>query len=210
MKQFTLKLFSIFLISLMAFVVQASTIPLSEVKTRDLTSQQQAWFMKEFPRSYMSVYDSKTFLITKDDKAIVLGPENSKDKETWLIDAAKDEFENYVLKPKPGYKALLVEYQGKPIGSILYRLLDNNNTIYVAQYFIVPEFQKHGIGKHLLVTTLSSMYPDAKRYEVLARHQNDAAFLVYQSAGFSFGDIAIVKKYDYDPLRYMSFFKDIH
>lgn len=211
-------IFVIGLVALMAQTVfaQPSTaqqkpnqVNFKNISTQTLTEGNQAWFMKAFPRSFMSVYTNKTFVITKQNKPTVLGPKNKADKQKWLEDTAKDEFENYVLKPKPGYKAILIEYKKKPIGTILYRLLDKEKTIYVAQYFIMPEYQKKGIGKYLLAEALPKLHPEYTRYEILARHQNDAAFLLYDKSGFSFGDIDIVKKYDYDPLRYMSFFKDI-
>jgi ribosomal protein S18 acetylase RimI-like enzyme len=198
------------MIGLLSLSTQAATLNFSELTTPNLTKAQQDWFLKEFPRSFMSVYRDKTFIITKNENPVVLGPKNIEDKKIWLTDTAKDEFENYVLAPKSGYKAILIEYQKKPIGTILYRLLDNEKTVYIAQYFIVPEFQKKGIGQYLLMKVLPGLHPEYKRYEILARHQNDAAFLLYSKSGFSFGDLEIVKKYDYDPLRYMSFYKVVH
>lgn len=103
---------------------------------------------------------------------------------------------------------MVIEYKKKPIGALLYRLLENEKTIYLAQYFIAPNFHKKGIATHILLNTLPNLHPDYKRYEILARHQNDAAFLLYRKAGFAIGDIELVKKYDYDPLRYTSFYKD--
>ncbi len=207
MRNFFLRL-TLIITAILPFIVGAASIDFKEVTIADLTKKYQPWFIKEFPKGFMAVYHDKTFVITKEGKPTILGPTNTKDKQVWLLETAKEEFQDYVLTPKEGYKAILIEYQKQPIGSLLYRMLENEKTIYLAQYFIDPEFQKKGIGVHLLLNILPALHPDYKRYEILARHQNDAAFLLYKKAGFSIGDEAMVKKYDYDPLRYMSFYKD--
>lgn len=210
MKKHILKLFLILIVGLSSCISQATIINFAEITTQTLTKADEAWFMKEFPRSFMAVYQNKTFIITKDEKPMLLGPSNTNEKNIWLLDTAKDEFQNYVLSAKEGYKGILIQYQKKPIGIMLYQLLDKDKIFYLAQYFIIPEYQKKGVGQYLLINVLPKLHPEYKRYEILARHQNDAAFLLYNKSGFSFGDIAIVKKYDYDPLRYMSFYKSIN
>lgn len=178
-----------------------------DITTTPLTQTKESWFIKEFTRSFLSVYQNKTFVITQDKKPVLLGPQDITQKTKWLDETAKEEFQDYILTPKPGYKGLLIHYQGKPIGTILYRLLENEKTLYLAQYFILPEYQKKGIGVYLLTQVLPSLHPEFKRFDVLARHQNDAALLMYKKAGFTIGNIDLVNKYDYDPLRYMSFYK---
>ncbi len=89
-------------------------------------------------------------------------------------------------------------------------MLNNEKTIYLAQYFILPEFQRKGIGQYILTEMIPKAHPTYKRYEILVRHQNDAAVMLYSKAGFILGDTALAKKYDYDPLRYMSFYKNIN
>lgn len=142
MKKNILKLILILIIGLSSCVSQAAIINFAEVTTQDLTKADEAWFIKEFPRSFMAVYQNKTFVITKDEKPLLLGPNNIDEKNIWLMDTAKDEFQNYVLAAKDGYKAILIQYQKKPIGIMLYRLLNKDKILYLAQYFIVPEYQK--------------------------------------------------------------------
>ncbi|XVN43064.1 MAG: GNAT family N-acetyltransferase [Candidatus Rickettsia vulgarisii] len=97
----------------------------------------------------------------------------------------------------------------KLVGCLFYQLLDNK-TLYLAQYFIIPEFQRQKIGYYVIDQVLPKLYPEYKRYEVLLRYQNDVAILLYNKLGFTIGDIDLVKKYSYDPLRYMSFYKDLN
>jgi len=84
-----------------------------------------------------------------------------------------------------------------------------DDIIYLAQYFIIPKYQKQGIGLHVIGAILPKLHPEYKRYEVLTRHQNDAAMLLYKKLGFSVGDILLVHKYEYDPLRYIGFYKQL-
>ena len=106
-------------------------------------------------------------------------------------------------------KALGVIKNGEIIGSLFYRLIDDK-TIYLAQYFIVPQYQKLGIGLYVVDSILPKLHPEYKRYEVLTRHQNDAAILLYKKLGFLVGDISLVVKYEYDPLRYIGFYKNLN
>jgi ribosomal protein S18 acetylase RimI-like enzyme len=210
MKRTLMNLFFIFAISLSLFA-QANQVNLaSDITTVPLTKESESWFIQEFPKSFMSVYQNKTFIITNNGKPVILGPKDTEIKTEWLINTAKEEFQDYIINPKEGYKALLIQDQKKPIGAILYRLVPNEKTLYLAQFFILPQYQKKGIGVYLITNILPRLHPEYKRHEVLARHQNDAAFLLYKDAGFLIGDINIVEKYDYDPLRYISFFKVIH
>ena len=81
--------------------------------------------------------------------------------------------------------------------------------IYLAQYFILPEYQNKKIGTYFLETMLPKLHKQYNKYEVLARHQNEAAILLYNRLDFTIGNIELVKKYGYDPLRYMSFYKEL-
>lgn len=179
----------------------------TSVTVRDLNTTDKAWFMKEFPRSFMEVYKGKVFIITKNKQAVILGPSKNQEKEQWLIDTAKEEFKSYIEEQKVDHKAILILYNNVPVGSFFYRLLDKEKILYFAQCFILPEFQKKGLCSYFIQVILPKLYPDYRRYEVLARDQNDAALLLYRKLDFSIGDIALAQKYGYDPLRYTSFYK---
>lgn len=179
------------------------------VSSRALIASDKEWFNKEFPRSYMAIYVDKAFVITKEKKPFILTRKHKEEKIKWLQETAVEEFQDYVLEPKSGYKAIAILHENKLVGALLYRLLESEKAIYLAQYFIIPEMQKHGIGYYVIDSIMPSLHPDYKRVEILARHQNDAAFSLYNNLGFQVGDEALVRKYDYDPLRYMGFFKDL-
>lgn len=177
------------------------------VTTQLLTKADEAWFKKEFSRSFFKNYDGKVFVITKDEKPIVLGPKDKKDKQAWLDDTAREVFQDYIEQPKEGYKGITILFNGKPVGALLYRLLENGKVLYIAQYFIVPEKQHKGISLAVFLEHLPRLHPDSKRYEVLTRHQNAPAIMLWRKLGFSLGDAKLVEKYGYDPLRYMSGYK---
>ncbi len=180
------------------------------ITTQALEKVDQDWFEQAFVHSFMHIYKNKTFVVTEAGKPKIWGPKESNKKEQWLLDTAKEEFGNYVLAKKEDHKSLLIKYNGQPVGAILYRLgKDKEKTIYIAQLFISPSFQQRGIASYVVNNTLRKLYPSTKRYEVLTRHQNDAALLLYDKLNFMIGDKALVEKYGYNPLYYLGLYKII-
>lgn len=184
-------------------------IDTSLITAQPLQRADQEWFCKEFVHGFMSVYKSETFFITQDGAPKLLGPKDIQEKEKWLQHAAQEEFSEYVGEGKEGYQALKIKYGKKIIGAILYRVQpDEEHTIYLGQLFIHPDFQNQGIGMHVIAKLLPALHPLTKRYEVLTRHQNGAAFRLYcNKLGFKVGDIVLVQKYEYNPLFYIGFYK---
>lgn len=189
------------------YSVEAKNNTIVDVKQRKLILEDEEWFIKEFVRSFLFVYGNKVFYISSNDKDLLLGLKNIQEKEKWLIEAAQDDFDHYVTNPQPGYKALAGFIDSSPVGIILYRELKEERILYLAQGFVVPEYQKKGIGSSLLEKLLEKMEQDYDEFHVLTRHQNDAAIMLYNQLGFSVGTTEIVEKYGYNPMRYISFIK---
>ncbi|OJW67422.1 MAG: hypothetical protein BGO68_00155 [Candidatus Amoebophilus sp. 36-38] len=178
------------------------------ISLQELVKKDETWFYKEFLCGFMTMYQDKTFVITEHSKPKLLGPANIKEKEAWLLETAKEEFNDYVLNKRENYKAFKITYQDEPIGTIFYQLVsDKEQTIYLTQIFITPAFQKKGISAYLINQMLPKLHPTYKRCEVLTRHQNDVALLLYNKLGFSIGDISLVQKYGYNPLYYIGLYK---
>ncbi|CAF1093019.1 unnamed protein product [Brachionus calyciflorus] len=189
------------------FTVDAKNNKKVNVEQRPIVLEDKEWFCKEFLRSFLFVYSNKVFYISKDDKEILLSQRDNKEKEKWLIETAEDEFNDYVVDPKPGYKALVALIDSNPVGIVLYRELKDERILYLAQGFIIPDYQKKGIGSSLLEKLLEGISHDYDEFHVLARHQNDAAMNLYNQLGFSVSNAKIVEKYGYNPMRYISFTK---
>jgi len=184
-------------------------IDTSLITTQKLQKTDKEWFCEDFVRSFMSVYKNETFFITQDGMPKLLEPKHIQEKEKWLQDTAQEEFSEYVLLGKENHKALKIKYNGENVGAILYSLKqDKEHTIYLAQLFIRPDFQKQGISAYVIAKLLPTLHPLSRRYEVLTRHQNGVAFrLYYNKLGFKMGDVALVQKYEYNPLFYMGLYK---
>lgn len=179
-----------------------------DISTRNLRGEDKEWVLRELVEGFMSVYKDKAFVINKGKESIIVGPKDNNEKRSWLRSSFIEEFNNYVSWPKEGYKAVGITLKGSTIGILFYQLKENS-TIYLAQFALTPQYQKHGIGTYVINAVLPVLHPGYKRYEVLTRHQNDAAILLYKKLGFKIGDIDLVKRYDYDPLKYMSFYKNL-
>lgn len=178
------------------------------ISTHPIGKSDLSWFEKAFVQSFRHVYKDKVFVVTEQGKPKVWGPKDLNKKEQWLLDIAKEEFGNYVFPKKEEHKALIIKYSGQPVGAILYQLgKDKHKTIYIAQMFITPAFQQQGIGAYVVDKVLPRLYPSTKRYEILTRHQNDAALLLYTKLNFQVGDKALVEKYAYNPLYYLGLYK---
>jgi len=192
----------------------AAQIDLKKVSLEPMMLWDRYWFVKEFVEAYGGVYADKTFTIKTAEGFKEVGPKSKKEKESWLTSTANNEFADYVVDEKPSYKAYLIRLrQGTVtirIGAILYRVDEINNELYLGQLFVQAEYQKKGIGKHVLTHILPTQYPDVKRYEVLARPQNDAANALYPRAGFTIAPNETVTKYGYDNKFYAAYYKDLH
>lgn len=200
------KVYSI-LIAFSLFFSNALGLDLTkEITIRPLTNADKDLIINQFVESFMDVYRDKVFVITSNQKPLIVTYADTTIKELWLLETAKEEFKEYVTSNKEGYRGIGVLQNGRLIGGLFYRFVDEE-TIYLAQYFITPKCQKQGIGFYVLDRLLPKLHPSYKKYEVLARQQNNAAILLYKKLGFSVGDISLVQKYDYDPLMYMALYK---
>lgn len=178
------------------------------ITTHPIGKSDLTWFEQAFVQGFMSIYRDKTFVVTEAGKPKIWGPQDINKKEQWLLDTAKEEFGSYVFPRKEDHKALIIKYKDQPVGAILYQVgKDKEQTIYIAQLFIAPAYQKQGIATYIIDKVLPRLHPNTKCYEVLARHQNDGALLLYNKLNFSIGDKGLVEKYGYDPLRYLGFYK---
>lgn len=190
---------------------EATTKPIdtSLITTQPLQKNDEKWFHKEFGRSYMPIYKDKTFFITQVGVFKLVGPNQAQEKDKWLQGIAKDQFTEYVLSGKEGYKAFKIQYDGKNIGAILYHTKqDEGHTLHISELFIMPEHQKKGIASYVIDKLLPMFNPLAKQYEVLVRHQNGAAlWLFYNKLGFHLGDAELVKKHERNPVDFVGFYK---
>jgi ribosomal protein S18 acetylase RimI-like enzyme len=178
------------------------------ITTHPIGKSDLTWFEQAFVHGFMSAYKDKTLIVTEAGKLKVWGPKDINKKEQWLLDTAKEEFGNYVFPRKEGHKALIIKYKDQPVGAIFYQVgKDKEQTIYLAQLFISPAYQKQGIATYIIDKVLPRLHPSTKRYEVLARHQNDGALLLYDKLNFNIGDRGLVEKYGYNPLCYIGFYK---
>jgi GNAT superfamily N-acetyltransferase len=180
------------------------------ISLQELAKSDEAWFYKEFVHGFMTMYKDRTFIITEAGKPKLLGPIHIQEKEKWLLETAKEEFNDYVVDKKENYKALKIIFDHESMGIIFYRLeQDKEEIIYLTQLFVLPAFQKKGVSAYLITEMLPKLHPNFKRYEVLTRHQNDGAMLLYNKLGFNIGDRLLVEKYGYNPLYYVGFYKVI-
>ncbi len=179
-----------------------------KIYTENLTENDREWFIESFVSSFMSVYKDKVFVMTLDDQQAILGPNENKQKELAVCNASINDFDSYITEKKDGYYAVKVLQDKQKVGALLYRLMDHK-VLYIGQYFILPEYQKKGIGTYVVQNLLPKLHPEYTRYEVLTRHQNDAGVYLYRNLDFLAGNQEIVEKYGYDPLQFMSLYKNL-
>lgn len=202
-------------LAVMAFLFHVTTeasnkpIDTSLITMQPLQKNDEKWFCREFGRSHMPIYKDKTFFITQVGIFKLVGPSQAQEKDKWLQGIARDQFSEYVLAGKEGYKALKIQYDGKNIGAILYHTKqDEGHTLYISELFIMPEHQRKGIGAYVIDKFLPTFNPLTKQYEVLVRHQNGAAlWLFYNKLGFNLGDTELVKKHERNPIDFVGFYK---
>lgn len=81
MKNLLSRLFLLMITGIFPLTSQATSIQLKDVHVGNLTKEYQQWFMKEFPKGFMAVYQDKAFVITKEGKPTILGPMDIKAKK---------------------------------------------------------------------------------------------------------------------------------
>lgn len=179
------------------------------ITTEQLNQDDKDWFQSEFVENFLNEYIPLTITIGPKDAPRVLGPQDTAAKKQLLTETAKEEFEEYVVKPKDGYKALKIMVNGKPAGALLFRLRDKEKVIYLAQLFICKEFARKGLATYVLETQMRKSFPEYRRYEVLTRYQNKSGCGLYDKLKYNEDKTCeIAKSYDYDPSRYKSLYKE--
>ena len=197
------------------YICAADALSKAEVEvTQGITIEQlnldnKDWFESKFVETFLSEYIPLTFTIGPKDAPRVVGPQDTEEKKALLTETAAEEFEEYVIKPKDGYRALKIMVDGKPAGAILFRLRDKEKIIYLAQFFVCKEFSRKGLATYALEIEMRKSFPEYRRYEVLTRYQNEAGCGLYGKLKYledKTGEIA--KSYGYDPSRYKSLYKE--
>ena len=80
------------------------------------------------------------------------------------------------------YSAMVVEISNRAAGYVLWRQEDDH--LYIRQFFIVPELRRHGIGKDVIFALKNSHWKGKKlRLEVLINNVGARRF--WGSTGFS-------------------------
>ena len=151
----------------MAFIMTKYNNKRLKIEKKLISINEREWFIREYRRSFQFIFNNKILCITNNDKEVHISPENDSEKEKYLHEAAKIEFNDYIASPKDGYKAIAAWLEKTPIGVLLYREMNHNGPIYFAQGFVLPEHQHNEIGDKLLFDLIKSL---RKEFDVITRH----------------------------------------
>ena len=164
--------------------------------------------------SFFEVYKSVNFSIG--NRKVLSGvPDDDKFKKNWLAQNAMKQFGVYATSGKKHHYALLIRLDNKPVAIAMYHITKKNagglegRTLYLAELFVYPDYQRRGIGTWIVNRMLRMLHPESRRLEVLARHQNAAAWHLYfrhaslqMIAGSEQSEL--VKKHGYNPNEYFA------
>ncbi len=162
---------------------QAKIIPLSS----DLREEEEG-----FKISFSGLYASFTAvaLLGEERTEILGGPDVAKEK--WLEASFQEERE--VLGTPGIFHVRLETMIGKLIGCFSveeWDLYDKKpadfppNSLYIRQLYILPSFQKQGIGRVAMSSLLRSLRPNAQHVYLATRRINEGARTLYESLGFN-------------------------
>jgi GNAT superfamily N-acetyltransferase len=80
------------------------------------------------------------------------------------------------------YKAVIFEMEGWVVAYVLYR--EQPEEIYLRQLFVVPELRRQGIGRTVIGTVRSRVWPKNKRLTVEVLTTNAPAIAFWRSVGY--------------------------
>jgi predicted acetyltransferase len=183
-----------------SFIVQYNN-KLVEIDKKMMNVDDREWFIRGYLRSFNFNHDVGEIFVTINEKQII-SPENNKKNHDNLVKVAEKEFDDYIAKPKQGFKAIAAWFNNLPIGVLLYREMNCSGSIYFAQGFVMPEYQQNGVRNRLLFDMIKSL---RKEFDLITRH---AALTMCNRLGLSFNDSAgSVREDKSKSKKYCSFFK---
>jgi ribosomal protein S18 acetylase RimI-like enzyme len=185
-----------------SFIIQYNN-KLVEIDKKMMKVEDREWFIRGYLKSFNFNHDVGEICVTINER-LLISPENNKKKQDNLLKAAEKEFDDYIGKPKQGYKAIAAWLNSIPIGVLLYREMNSSGSIYFAQGFVMPEHQQNGVGNRLLFDLIKSL---RKEFDLITRH---AALTMCNRLGFSFNDSTGSVREVYQKSvskKYCSFFK---
>ncbi|KAI1716625.1 hypothetical protein Ddc_10417 [Ditylenchus destructor] len=190
-------------------------VDLNKVSARNFKiDEDKDWFLRQFVDSFTNYYKNrKIYVITGDNSAYngCNAPkrrllESLDEKKNWLLDTAREEFQNYVVSPKPGYKGLVIMYDGVAVGAVLIRLRDDDEkTIYLGQVIVSVSLQRQRIASHFICNILPELYPEYTCYEALTRYENGIPFHLFNTELPVVEVKSLPDKYGYDMHSYTGF-----
>ena len=80
-----------------------------------------------------------------------------------------------------GQKVLKVQIENKIVGSV--RAYQKGDTCFLGKLIVHPSFQNKGIGTVLLLT-VESLFPDAKRFELFTGSRSEKNLYLYSKNGY--------------------------
>jgi len=80
----------------------------------------------------------------------------------------------------------IITYDNKPIGTI--SIIENEDYIEIRQFFLLPEYQRQGIGSYLLKSILDKA-DNSGRITRLAYLKNNPVVALYKRHGFQISDV---------------------
>ena len=81
---------------------------------------------------------------------------------------------------KTGYDAFFIDFKGKKAGYILIKT--SSTPLYIRQFYILPEFQRRGLGQ-MTIKAIQKYYK-TRTFDVEVMAWNEAGYNFWKKAGF--------------------------
>ena len=101
----------------------------------------------------------------------------------YLNKAFTQEEENFRKSSQTNLFLHAKDENGKIVGYVAFEIFHEENSAYMRQLAILPEYQKQGIGKMLIESILKEQ-PDLAKLYLITRKINHAAVKFYERLGF--------------------------
>ena len=100
-----------------------------KIEKKTIRIEDREWFIREYKRSFKFIYNDEEINMKINGKRLIISLENDEKKDAYLLEAAKIKFDDYIGRPKQGYKAISAWFDDTPVGVLLYREMNSDGSL---------------------------------------------------------------------------------
>ncbi len=180
------------------------------INFRPLTEQDREWAINIGVQRYMNIYQDKMYFINArnssslESRYQLLAPDQFTEKKRALI-AESHYIVDQFLQNEDDFRAIVLLCGKKPIGGLFYRLFEDGVLVIDEALFDGPISED--VKKYVLTDYLRLLEPAFSIHKFFVRSVNKEELSYFSRLGFEPQEPEVARRYNYDPVLYLSLSK---